>query len=310
VAFAAAVALLAAACGGDGSPRGEVMDAVASDVAIPAFERFAADAAAVVDAADAACATPDLQTIAGARAAVDTARASWLATHAVRTGPALDRRSVAQVDWTASMDDVTALVDGSAPGELTVDVVSGSVGADSRGLRALVGVLAADDVVERLGDEGWCDYIAAVAGAVAAESTALVDAWTVDAGDGEPFTDDIAADPQEWLGMLVNENIQLVRMVAAGPRGDSEVPIDLAADAAAELTGVARVVDALAPLLGDDLHTRLAGEVDDAIAAFEAGDVEEGRRLTGEVDKTMTTDVAGRLDVTIGFSDADGDGSG
>ena len=75
-------------------------------------------------------------------------------------------------------------------------------------------------------------------------------------------------------------------------------------------SGLAAVTTALAPLFGEELAARLDGELDVAIAALEAGDLEGVQALADEVDKTLTTDVAGRLDVTVGFSDADGDGSG
>ena len=66
----------------------------------------------------------------------------------------------------------------------------------------------------------------------------------------------------------------------------------------------------LEPLLGDDLAERLDDEIDAADEAFESGDLDEGRELAAEVEATLATEVAARLDVTIGFSDADGDSAG
>ncbi len=51
-------------------------------------------------------------------------------------------------------------------------------------------------------------------------------------------------------------------------------------------------------------------EIDDARAAYADGDVERGRELSQAVEATLATEVAARLDVTIGFSDADGDSAG
>ena len=162
-----------------------------------------------------------------------------------------------------------------------------------------------------LGDARWCAYATSVARAVDAQADAVLADWTVSYEGGPPFRE-VVADPdqaQEWLSMLVNDDINLARRVRER-RDEGDVPVpEPAADRAAQLTGLALVTTALAPLLGDELATRLDGELDAAIAALEAGDLAGGQALADEVDKTLTTDVAGRLDVTVGFSDADGDGS-
>ena len=87
-------------------------------------------------------------------------------------------------------------------------------------------------------------------------------------------------------------------------------PLDVTVDRAAQLGGVGEVYESLEPLLGDDLAERLDDEIDAAVEAFEAGNLDEGRQLAAEVEATLATEVAARLDVTIGFSDADGDSAG
>lgn len=67
---------------------------------------------------------------------------------------------------------------------------------------------------------------------------------------------------------------------------------------------------ALGPLLGDGLAGRLLSEIETTASAYEAGGLGEGRTLAKEVERTLAADVAGRLAVTIGFSDADGDSAG
>ena len=67
---------------------------------------------------------------------------------------------------------------------------------------------------------------------------------------------------------------------------------------------------ALGPLIDEDVNDILVQQFDDAAAALRSGDLELAHERLEEVDKTLSTDVAGQLDVTVGFSDADGDGSG
>ncbi len=64
------------------------------------------------------------------------------------------------------------------------------------------------------------------------------------------------------------------------------------------------------PLLGDELAERLDDELEAAEEAFASGELDRGRELAAEVEATLATEVAARLDVTIGFSDADGDSAG
>ncbi len=87
-------------------------------------------------------------------------------------------------------------------------------------------------------------------------------------------------------------------------------PADVSADRRAQLGGVREVYDALEPLLGDDLAERLDEEIEAAEGAFAAGELDEGRELAAALEATLATEVAARLDVTIGFSDADGDSAG
>jgi predicted lipoprotein len=287
------------------------MEALATEVAVPAVDAMAADAAAMTTDVEAMCSTPDTATVAAALASVDEVRARWLSMQAVWTGPVMERRSPGLVDWGVNSPEIDELVAGAAAGEITPDVIAGEVGADNRGLRALRGVLTRPDAVTVLGDERWCDYVSSVATVISGEAAGIAAAWSESYDGGPPFTEVVAGNAQEWLSMLVNDDIFLVHATTGAPRDDGDVPpADVAADRAAQLGGVAAVARALAPLLGDELATRLDGELAAAVAAFEAGDIEQGRTLATEAERTLSTDVVGRLDVTLGFSDADGDGSG
>ena len=63
----------------------------------------------------------------------------------------MERRSPAVVDWPIRVADIEALIERSAPGEITADVIGNNVGADTRGLTAMRWVLDHDDVAELLG---------------------------------------------------------------------------------------------------------------------------------------------------------------
>ena len=108
----------------------------------------------------------------------------------------------------------------------------------------------------------------------------------------------------------MNDSINVVHMLTEAPEDAVDVAADIASDRATQLAGLGEIVTAIGPLLGDELAGRVADEVDAAHAAFTDGDVAGGRTLAGEVEATLATEVASRLGVTIGFSDADGDSAG
>ncbi len=174
-------------------------------------------------------------------------------------------------------------------------------------------MLSGDDAAERLSDPSWCAYATSVAATIDEEATAIESAWT-EGVDGEPPFAEVVADgdqAQEWLAMFVDDNIQLVRLLGRPIGDEGDVPsTDLFRDREVQLRGVADVFVALSPLIDEDVNAILVQQFDDAAAALRSGDLELAHERLEELDKTLSTDVAGQLDVTVGFSDADGDGSG
>jgi predicted lipoprotein len=310
---AVAVIVAVAGCGDGGPSRSEVMEEYGRAVAVPAFVAHADGAAAVREAMAATCTEPGPPAVAAALAAIDEARTRWLTGQAHWTGPVMERRSPAVTDWPVNGAEIEELVDGSAPGGIDSDVIARRVGADNRGLSALRWVLTRDDALDRLRDERWCDYLTATADVIANESDLVVSDWTESWEDGPAFAD-VVADAQEtdrWMGMLVNDNVFLAHRLTEAPDDEGDAPpLDVAADRAAQLAGLREVAASLGPLLGEELDSRLGAEIDAAAAAYSAGDMAAGREAATEVERTLATDVAGRLGVTIGFSDADGDSAG
>ncbi len=313
VALAAATALVAAGCGDDPPARADVVGDVATDVAVPRFESFARATDDLSEQIEAVCTGPDNATVDEALDTIESTRQLWLSTQATWTGPVMERRSPAVVDWPIRVADIEALIERSAPGEITADVIGNNVGADTRGLTAMRWVLAHDDVAELLGDERWCDYLRGNAEVITSEADLIVADWTESWDDGDAFGEVLADDAESdaWLEMLVNDSIFLVHKLTEEPRDEGDLPPrDVTTDRIVQIDGVGEVYDALEPLLGDDLSERLDDEIESAIEAWEGRDLDEGRALAAEVEATLATEVAARLDVTIGFSDADGDSAG
>ena len=307
-----AVGLLAACGGNDGPSRADAMTAVAA-AAVPRFEALAAATHDVTASVETACDDPTEANVAAALETVDVARQRWMETRAMWTGPVMDRRSAGLIDWTVDAEGVADLVASTDAAEMTPELIAGSVGADVRGLRALHGVLAADDAVERLADPDWCAYVTSVAATIDDEATAIESSWT-EGVDGEPSFAEVIADgdeAQDWLAMFVDDNIQLVRLLGRPLGDEGDVPsADPFRDRDLQLGGVGEVFVALGPLIDDEVDAILVQQLDDASATLRTGDLDVAHERLEEVDKTLSTDVAGQLDVTVGFSDADGDGSG
>jgi len=305
IAVALACAVVASACSDDGTSRADVLGAYAVDVALPGYEEFAGEAGELAAAVAAECDDPSPEDAAGLIDDVDSLRLDWMRLRAMSTGPVMDRRSDALVDWPIRVADIETFVEATEPGSITPEVVAKNVGADTRGLTALRFVLASDESPARLTDGAWCDYAESVAAVVADEATIVGEAW-VDLSEQLGDTD--AADG--WIEMIVNDDINVVHKLTEEPRDLGDAPPDVAADRAAQLDGLADVWSSLGELLDADLAGRLLDEIEAARAAYAGGDIEQGRELSREFEATLATEVAAHLDVTIGFKDADGDSAG
>ena len=77
-------------------------------------------------------------------------------------------------------------------------------------------------------------------------------------------------------------------MTRATPRRPTSPPI-----ASRSWRGCARSPSSSDRSSGDELEARLLAEIDAAAAAYDAGDVEAGRTLATEVERTLATEVAG-----------------
>ncbi len=197
------------------------------------------------------------------------------------------------------------------------------------------------DVLRALGDVRRCRYLTGIAMLIADEASLIHEDWTVDFEETGPYSDTFADADGEGLDDLVNDALFLIRAMADAELGTAlgemarepdveaivEGPAGLAvADLKEHLRGLETTLvgnettSGLAPLLGDDLTSRLRDNfeaVRQAVAKINPplraavtehpASVSAAREAISALKVTVATEVVSRLGVTIGFSDADGD---
>ena len=203
----------------------------------------------------------------------------------------------------------------------------------------------AQETVGTLDDPRRCEYSDGVATVIAQEAALLAAGWTDVWDGGEPYRERLGTTEGDGLDSLVNDALFLLESItdlelgaALGAMGGSPKPESIDEGPAAagvddliqRLAGVEAVLvggdgtrQGLAPLLGEDLTGRLRAGLAEAraaalalepplrLAVVESTDaVAAARDAVKAVQVMVATEVVGRLGVTIGFSDADGDSSG
>ena len=344
--------LVMAACGGGGPDRTDVLAGLADEAIVPAYQRFDTAAADLHESAGRLCDAPSDAALREARTALAEARTAWSHLEPMQVGPVMDRRSWAVVRWPVAADEVEDLIADTSI-ELDRDRLANRIGADQRGLGAVELVLYADgdgsadlaSVIEALGDPRRCGYLEGVTAVVADEAEIVAAGWTEDWDGAGPYREQFSAEDGDGLDSVVNDALFLLEAVtdlelgpALGTMGSEVRPeaIDEGPAAAGvedlidRLDGVEAVLvgsdgsgSGLAPLLGDELASRLRDQLTAARAAAKAvapplrtaatessESVAAVRDAIKAVQITVATEVVGRLGVTIGFSDADGDSSG
>jgi len=264
------VALLLASCGGgSGSspgPRRLMLTALATEIVVPAYERLAADADALVAEVGVLAADPTLTTLQQAQSAWRTTRQSWKATAAFELGPAAELRTRNLVDWFPVRTDriERAIVDNPDADSAAID----ALGANVKGLLALEYLLFDADgddeatVAHLAGDTRRRQFAQALAQNVREQFVQLLAAWAPTGGNyaGQLAAAGLAGSRvpsvQTAVDDLVNRLIVLCGDVAGrellGPLGDDAATSrpDLIAtarsdngpdDIAAELESVRRV---------------------------------------------------------------------
>lgn len=327
------------ACSSSVPQRTEVLDELAGQQIIPAYENFEAKANVLARAVGELCEQPTAKTLAAANDALADSRWMWSYTEAMWVGPVMERRAWATIDWPIDSAEIEELITDAS---LTLDQerLSRRIGADQRGLGAVEYVL---DTIDSNGEstERRCQYLTGIVEVMAREASLLSDDWSVSFEEGEPYRSAFSDVDGAGLDSLVNDSLFLLEAVADAELGRAlgvmEQPADPGiivegpsglgvADIAAHLSGLTAVYlggpesAGLTPLFGDELTARLTDQLAAAELAVSAlsgplGDelvdrpeaVAEARAAIKAVQTTVATEVVATLGVTIGFSDADGD---
>lgn len=304
----------------------------------PAAANFAEQAAALAPALQSLCAAPP-----GADAALGEARARWAAAvtawerlAAVAVGPLIERRSLRTLDFSPPRP---SLIERAVKAQPSGAAAMEKIGAPAKGLPALEWLLWTQPVAPRT---PACRYGAEVAADIGRQATALAAAFAQTAArewDEAAVSAAMAEAINQWLGGLERLRWQdLERPLEAagdGGRNAPQFPRIASGHSAASWSAQWQALRALAlqspdaaPGPGEGLitiETYLRGRglnapadalrraVQAADPALQGLSVQEPERLRNaasalqDVGRVMQEQVAPALEVSIGFSDADGD---
>jgi predicted lipoprotein len=325
LALAGLTACSGAAGGGDpAGDRGAAVAAVVDEVVVPAHADLAATTAGLAEQTEALCAEPSAEHLTATRDAWRAAMSSRAAERPVALGPAMERTSMAELDWLADPEGIAeVLAEGAA---VTTETV-GNGPAGGKGLLAVEHLLFGDGS-DALADDDRvrCAYAQAATALVAREGQRLHAEFTGGTADRLAGRGAVRVTPDGVIGELVNEQVHVL---------DELTDNRLAADAAAETAegpaghGVAMTRAALGTIEQTYTPERLGGQLPDEIAerlttslTAAAAVLDESRGALGDmpadtrdrlhraVDRVrvaVRTDVVSALDVVLGFSDNDGD---
>lgn len=214
---------------GDGPRRAALRD-VGELVLVPTFEELATRAEVVRIAARALAASPGASELDAAQMAWRAAHAPWMESQALRVGPVKDALYDARMDQAVDVARLEEVVAGSGP----VDAAAvAALGANRKGFHAIEWLIFAPAgdaaVLASLGDAALGarrrDFLVGLADDLAANATALRDAWVVNGGGYvERFADvggqDAAfATIKPAIDAVVNEAVFLAELIADGKLG-------------------------------------------------------------------------------------------
>ena len=336
-----ALAAVAAACGPGAPSESDVLASLADDVVVPRYEALADETAALEGALADLCAAPSDAALSAARDAWRRASAAWAQSEASGVGPVMERRSVGLIAWPVVQPERIDALIASRP-DLTAEAARSEISSTQRGLGGVERALFAMDAGDAPSPgSARCAYLAAVAGAAAAEAAALRDEWAAYKDVFAGRSDALSA--SESVAELVRTQVFLIRTIvdmrlagALGLRGDpdpSAIPGGAAMNALADLRdqiegmravyqgaeGGLGVSALIAPLSeGADERVRegfaaslaaldaVGGPLQSAAAARAPEALALHEALTA-LQTTLSTEVVSLLGVAVGFSDTDGD---
>ena len=326
-----------------GPTNDEVVQSMAEDALVPAMgvsTAGAAELAASVASAQHRAPRPRRQRRRRGRAPSKRGAGRILTTW---FGPAQMLRTVSHVDYEPideeGIDELLA-----SPEVLDVDYVMNQAAATQRGLGGIEYLLF--DSLERAGDARVCELMTSTAEVVASETKALETAWTDTYEDGSPFVDRFLGETMtsdEAMANSISAIVETLKQMSLFQLGKAlgisaqEASIEaipegragFAADAyIAQLESIRALLDdggesSLGALIASrsseistqiDIHLTTAVEALDVIdaplrtvAADDPTQLEPVYNDVAELLRIFEADVVSLLDITLGFSDADGD---
>ena len=298
------LAAAVAACGDSPPSRQDVLDDLADEVIIPAYDSFLANSSSLAEAVSDLClllSSSDTSAVGELNSvydALEASRSDWSFSEAMWVGPVMERRSRAVIDWDIDAEQIEAHI-ADTSFALTADNLATRVGADERGLSAVEYVVgspsAPEAAIAKLANPRYCEYLTAATQVVVAEAELLVSDWTTSFEDGPPYRTVLSDPDGRGVDDIVNGSFNLLRKTSdmelrPAANGDldavKEGPLGLgAADIADHLAGIRAVLIGsganqgsaqedgpmgLSELLGDDITDRLAARLDAADAAVSA----------------------------------------
>ncbi|HET9600183.1 MAG TPA: imelysin family protein [Acidimicrobiales bacterium] len=341
-ALAVALAVVVSTCSSDGGsatttggPDDLDLRRVADTVIVPRYERFAGASADLTLAISQLCAEPTPAALEAARNQWQQTRAAWRHTAAFGFGPAMELRTKSAVDFPTSAEKVAEVVAGAEP--VTVDAVA-DLGSSARGLGTIEELLYGADSDALAGPSGArsCDYAAAASELVEDAAAEVAAAWT---SSSDPYRDTFAADELMALNDVFNQSVATLQGLAdkrlatavgeatgtPNPEASDPGPAQRALDDMVDdLDGVTaayesvlgpattRQSDEAAERLGQQLRTgqqalvALPRPLTAAVTSDAAG-ARAALTALQEAKRTLATEVASLLGLTLTFSEADGD---
>lgn len=290
------------------------------------------------------CADPSTSGMVTTQEAWRRAKESWQqAILATWFGPAQMLRTVSRVDYQpVNPEAIEELL--ASTEVLDADYMLNQAASTERGLGAIEYLLF--DPVDRAGDGRVCDLLVATAEVVASETLALEEAWTVSYQEGTPFLDRFVGGTMtsdDAMADSVSAIVETLKQMSLFELGKAlgissqeplveSIPEGRAGAAAdtylAQLEGIRSLLNGggesgLGALIGarsDEVSAQINQHLDAAIE--ELAGIDAPLRQVAVDDRSLLVtlydhlselltifeaDVVSLLDITLGFSDADGD---
>jgi predicted lipoprotein len=225
-----------------------------------------------------------------------TAWQAWEYADTFDIGPATDRRSNTYIAYRVAPGRVDIALAGTPPAD--ADTARNRTASNQRGYGAVDHLLVDDPTAY---NPARCTYLTSLMALIAEESAAVADAW---AGDGRTETLDM--DPNGVIDDLVNMQISFLESSSRTySDGNPPTPAE-AVEIPQAVAGLGQIYEAGLDSL---LDQKLADTIGDEVAAVLAVPVNDAGDAVEALRATITTEVVSALDVTIGFSENDGDSS-